>query len=103
MRSCRGTCSGFNGPQVDLNLLRANSLYGGIDQAEAAKQLILENEKRRSWLIFYSHDVVSNPSRFGCTPELLRTAVSFAADRKARMMTVAEVVAELSCTETTAR
>jgi peptidoglycan/xylan/chitin deacetylase (PgdA/CDA1 family) len=96
MRSCRGTCSGFNGPEVDLNLLHANSLYGDVDQAETAKQLILENESRRSWLIFYSHDVASEPSRFGCTPGLLEAVVSFAAERGARMMTVAEVVAELS-------
>ena len=96
MRSCRGTCSGFNGPEVDLNLLRANSLYGDIDQAAAATQLILENENRRTWLIFYSHDVASQPSRFGCTPALLEAVVSFAAERRARIMTVADVVAELS-------
>lgn len=96
MRSCRGTCTGFNGPDVDLNLLRANSLYGDIDQADAAKQLILENENRRTWLIFYSHDVVRKPSRFGCTPALLEAVVSFASDRGARMMTVADVVGELS-------
>jgi peptidoglycan/xylan/chitin deacetylase (PgdA/CDA1 family) len=95
MRSCRGTCGGFNGPQVDLNLLRANSLYGDIDQAGAAKQLIVENKNRKSWLIFYSHDVVDKPSRFGCTPALLEEVVSFAADSGAKMMTVADVVAEL--------
>jgi peptidoglycan/xylan/chitin deacetylase (PgdA/CDA1 family) len=96
MRSCRGTCNGFNGPEVDLNLLYANSLYGDVDQAEAARQLILENENRRSWLIFYSHDVASEPSRFGCTPALLEAVVSFTTERRARMMTVADVVAELS-------
>jgi len=95
MRSCRGTCSGFNGPEVDLNLLRANSLYGDIDQADSAKELILENENRKTWLIFYSHDVVNKPSRFGCTPALLEAVISFAAERAARLMTVADVVAEL--------
>jgi hypothetical protein len=39
--------------------------------------------------------VVSKPSCFGCTPALLEAVVSFAAKRGARMMTVAEVVAEL--------
>jgi len=95
--SSRGTCGGFNGPDVDLNLLRANKLCGGIDQAEAAKRLILENERRRSWLIFYSHDVSSNPSRFGCTPALLEAVVSFSAGRHVRMTTVAEVVAGMLC------
>jgi len=95
MKSCRGTFGGFNGPYVDLNLLRANRLYGDIDRADAAKQLICENEQRRSWLIFYTHDVASNPSPFGCTPALLEEVVSFAASRGARMSTVADVVSEI--------
>ncbi len=95
MASCRGTCGGFNGPDVDLNLLRANRLYGDIDQFEVAKHLILENKKRRSWLIFYSHDVASNPSSFGCTPTLLEEVVSLAANHGARLATVADVVANL--------
>ena len=95
MRSCRGICGGFNGPDVDLNLLRANSLFGGADQIGAIKKLIMENERRKSWLILYSHDVSTQPSRFGCTPELLEAAVSFAAQRGARILTVEQVVAEL--------
>jgi peptidoglycan/xylan/chitin deacetylase (PgdA/CDA1 family) len=95
MRSCRGTCAGFNGPQVDLNLLRANRLYGDIDQIDPARRLILENESRRSWLIFYSHDVRNEPSPFGCTPALLKAVVSFAAERGAKVMTVADVLREI--------
>jgi peptidoglycan/xylan/chitin deacetylase (PgdA/CDA1 family) len=95
LTSCRGTIGGLNGPNVDLNLLRANSLYGDLDREEAAKQLILENERRRSWLIFYTHDVAAGPSRFGCFPQLLREVCSFAATRGARFMTVAEVMKEL--------
>ncbi len=95
MGSCRGTCGGLNGPDVDLNLLRANRLYGGIQQFEAAKQLIVENQRRKSWLIFYSHDVSSSPSRFGCTPELLEAVVSFAADSGIKMTPVADVVREI--------
>ncbi|MGO8795980.1 MAG: polysaccharide deacetylase family protein [Candidatus Sulfotelmatobacter sp.] len=93
--SCRGIWPGWNGPGVDLNLLRANSLYGDYSRCAEVEQLILENERRRSWLIFYTHDVQPTPSRFGCTPELLEAAVSFASDRGARILTVAEVVAEL--------
>ncbi len=92
MASCRGTTGGLNGPEVDLNLLRANNLYGDIDQFERVQKLILQNEKQRSWLIFYTHDVRQSPSRFGCTPALFEAAVSFAASRGSRMMTVAEVL-----------
>ncbi len=94
--SSRGTCGGLNGPQVDLNLLRANRLYGGVEQFEPAKRLILENEKRNSWLIFYTHDVSEDPSPFGCTPALLERTASFAAERGHRSVPIASVVTELS-------
>jgi peptidoglycan/xylan/chitin deacetylase (PgdA/CDA1 family) len=94
LRSCRSIWGGLNGPEIDLSLLRANSLYG--DNAEAAKQLILQNGKRKSWLIFYTHDVRPNPSRFGCTPSLLESVVSFASHSGARILTVAEVLAEIT-------
>jgi peptidoglycan/xylan/chitin deacetylase (PgdA/CDA1 family) len=95
LTSCRGTTGGFNGPDADLNLLRANSLYGDLDRGEAAKRLILKNERLGGWLIFYSHDVAATPSRFGCTPQLLKQVCSFAASRGARFMTVAGVMREL--------
>jgi peptidoglycan/xylan/chitin deacetylase (PgdA/CDA1 family) len=93
--SCRGTFSGLNGPDLDLNLLRANSLYGDVDQLDVVKRLIVENEKKNFWLIFYSHDVASKPSRFGCTPELLEATCSLAAAHHARFMTVAQVMEQL--------
>jgi len=93
--SCRSIWQGLNGPEVDLNLLLANSLYGDRARCPQVQELILDNERRRSWLIFYSHDVHHTPSRFGCTPALLEFAVSFASHRNARILTVAEAVAEL--------
>jgi peptidoglycan/xylan/chitin deacetylase (PgdA/CDA1 family) len=93
--SSRGIWGGLNGPNVDLNLLRAISLYGDCDKYAQVQQLILDNERGKQWLIFYSHDVRENPSRYGCTPALLAFAVSVALQRNSRILTVAEVVAEL--------
>jgi len=93
--SCRGTFGGLNGPDIDLNLLRANRLYGDLDCVDAAKRLILENAEKRHWLIFYSHDVANRPSPFGCTPRLLERVCSFAATHGARFMTVAQVMEDL--------
>jgi len=95
MSSSRSIFPGFNGPDVDLNLLRANSLYGDVDQFEKAKQLILENEERKSWLIFYSHDVRTKPSPYGCTPSLLESTAAFAIQRGCRILTVRGVLEEL--------
>jgi peptidoglycan/xylan/chitin deacetylase (PgdA/CDA1 family) len=95
LNSARGIVPGLNGPQIDLNLLRANSLYGDLDQAERAKVLIAENSRRNTWLIFYTHDVRPNRSRYGCTPELLESVVACAAQSGARVLTIAEALAEL--------
>jgi peptidoglycan/xylan/chitin deacetylase (PgdA/CDA1 family) len=92
MRSCRGTYAGVNTGWIDLNLLRANCLYGGISQFVKAKELIVANRKAKSWLIFYTHDVRGNPSRFGCTPELLKTALSCALDHGSEILTVEQVM-----------
>jgi peptidoglycan/xylan/chitin deacetylase (PgdA/CDA1 family) len=94
--SARGIRPGINGPVIDLNLLLANSLYGDLSHQAAARELILENERRRGWLIFYTHDVQAAPSPYGCTPELLDAVVKFAAQRQARILTVGEVVSELA-------
>jgi len=97
MMSCRGIYGGLNGPVVDLNLLKANSLYGTIDRLKTVERLILENEKRKGWLIFYTHDVRPNPSRYGCTPELLESAGK-AIKRSAKILPVAEVLTQLGTT-----
>ena len=99
VKSCRTTWHGLNGPGVNLSFLRANSLYGDDDKAHQAQKLIVENEVRQSWLIFYTHDVRPDHSQFGCSPSLFESVVSFAARREARIMTVAKVIAELhGCT-----
>ena len=92
--SCRSTFPGLNGPQVDLNLLRGNALYGDVDRLGQAKQLILKTEEHRGWLIFYTHDVRPNPSPFGCTPGLFESVVKFALQRGCRILTVREALLE---------
>lgn len=94
--SSRGIWEGINGPLVDLNLMRANSLYAGMEQRQRVRDLILENERQEGWLIFYTHDVQRPPSPYGCTPELLQFAVSAAKNSGARILTVAEVMSELA-------
>jgi peptidoglycan/xylan/chitin deacetylase (PgdA/CDA1 family) len=100
LASCRSIYGGVNGALVDLNLLLANSLYGDTERVAAAERLILENQdRRRGWLIFYTHDVRTAPSSFGCTPRLLESAVSYSMQRGSRILTVAEVLAALQSKE----
>jgi hypothetical protein len=50
------------------------------------------NERKNSWLIFYTHDVRPQPSRYGCTPELFQAVVALALDRGARLLPVSKVL-----------
>ncbi len=92
MESCRGTQPGWNGPEVDLNLLRANALYGGVERGQVACDLLQENAQRRGWLIFYTHDVCDIPSPYGCTPALLERVARCAAQSGHQSMPVGQVV-----------
>jgi peptidoglycan/xylan/chitin deacetylase (PgdA/CDA1 family) len=92
MRSCRGIFPGLDGPLVDLNLLHANSLYGGAERFAAAESLIKQNARQKSWLIFYTHDVQEKPSPYGCTPSLFEAAVRSAVDSGAEILTVTKAL-----------
>jgi peptidoglycan/xylan/chitin deacetylase (PgdA/CDA1 family) len=89
MQSCRGIFPGLDGPIVDLNLLHANSLYGGDERFTAAESLIFQNARQKSWLIFYTHDVQENPSPYGCTPRVFERLVHCAIESGAEILTVA--------------
>ena len=92
MKTCRGIYGGLNGGTPDLNLLYANSLYGDVDQAAQYESLVSVNQRRKAWLIFYTHDVRDNPSPFGCTPALLEKVVALALARGFHVAPVQEVV-----------
>lgn len=87
-RSARGTQEGFNGPRVDLGLLRAFRLYDHLRDAPAVDRLVADAAVRGAWLIFYTHDVASSPSEHGCTPDLLDAALVSAARHAIPVLTV---------------
>jgi len=98
LATVRSIFPGINGPEVDLNLLRANRLYGNLDQSRPIQRLLQQNVEQRGWLIFYTHDVRPDPSEYGCTPELFEFAVSAAAKSGSRILTIGQVLAELEDT-----
>jgi peptidoglycan/xylan/chitin deacetylase (PgdA/CDA1 family) len=93
--SARSIIPGINIQEIDLNLLRANKLYGDIDQAGRLNGLIDENVRRRGWLIFYTHDVRPQPSAYGCTPALFESVVSAAARSENQILTVGQALSSL--------
>jgi len=96
LASVRSIFPGINGPEVDLNLLLANRIYGDLDGVQPLLDLIAENVRQRGWLIFYTHDVRPNPSEYGCTVALFDKVVSESVSRGSRIRTIEQVLNEIS-------
>jgi peptidoglycan/xylan/chitin deacetylase (PgdA/CDA1 family) len=88
--SCRSGHAGINTEIADLGGLNAWPLQNAsLDRAKIA-ELITQTVQSRGWLIFYSHDVADQPSRFGVSPDLLEWAVLAAKQAGCVLTTIAE-------------
>jgi peptidoglycan/xylan/chitin deacetylase (PgdA/CDA1 family) len=74
---CRGGGQTFNVGEADLNYLSAYFLEQSRDDIEAIKLIIDKNAEAGGWLIFATHDVCENPTRWGCTPALFEEVVRY--------------------------
>ncbi|MCB1498895.1 MAG: polysaccharide deacetylase family protein [Bauldia sp.] len=94
--SCRGTGEGLNVNRADLGLLKA--VAPGEHQSGRGKvvEAIADAVERKGWLIFYTHDVIETPTRWGCSPQLLDEAVGHAVHSGAAVLTIREALAVIS-------
>jgi hypothetical protein len=63
--------------------------YGGLDEIKA---LIDRNRDERGWIIFSTHDVAAQPSRYGCTSDLFRAVVDYSLQSGAEVLSVAQAL-----------
>lgn len=93
---CRGGGQATNEGSADLNLLKACFVdrRTGVD-IEFIRTLVDYNAARRGWLILATHDVATDPSPFGCTPEFLEAIVQYASRSGALLLPVGEACARL--------
>jgi peptidoglycan/xylan/chitin deacetylase (PgdA/CDA1 family) len=91
-RSSRGILPGVNSGTVDLHYLRATPLVEQHIDADGIDRAFDEAVDKNGWLIFYSHDVETTPSPFGCSPSLLRHALEAASRRKIPVLSVADAL-----------
>lgn len=89
--SCRSVQKGINCESVDLAFLRANPVISR-SPFEQLKEVIVEGVRRKAWVVLYTHDVTSNPSPYGCTPEYFQKILCFVMDSGAEVLTVAEAM-----------
>ena len=89
--SCRTTIGGINTLEVDLAYVHANALYSRLG-TEGVRAYIAQNSLQNGWLVFYTHDVVSEPTIYGCTPKYFREVLSMVLDSGADILSMAEAV-----------
>jgi peptidoglycan/xylan/chitin deacetylase (PgdA/CDA1 family) len=91
-RSSRGIRPGVNHGVTDLHVLRATPLISVEIDHDGIDRVFERAVATGGWLIFYSHDVSASPSRYGCTPDLLRHALGAAVLRRMPIVSVAEAL-----------
>jgi peptidoglycan/xylan/chitin deacetylase (PgdA/CDA1 family) len=88
-RSSRGIFPGINSGVVDLQFLHAVPLINRDIDRDRIDRMFDEAVERNGWLIFYGHDVATEPSPYGCSPSLLRHALDAAMRRNVQVLSVA--------------
>jgi len=88
----RGINPGLNVGKLDLSCLKANALYEHKISEQSIALLIDEAVRRKSWLIFYTHDVQTLPSPYGVTPDTLEYAVDYALQKNCKISSIAQVM-----------
>jgi peptidoglycan/xylan/chitin deacetylase (PgdA/CDA1 family) len=88
----RGGGQTLNAGTVDLNYLKAFFIEQSRDNFEAIKQTIDDNVRARGWLIFATHDVCDQPTRFGCLPSLFEEVVRYSINSGATVLPVSRAL-----------
>jgi hypothetical protein len=60
--------------------------------AQGARLDVIKVALPNSWLIFYTHDVSEEPSKFGCTPGLFEYAVMTAVSVGVQILPVSDAI-----------
>jgi peptidoglycan/xylan/chitin deacetylase (PgdA/CDA1 family) len=76
--SCRSVDHGINYRTADLGSLKSWALENSSIDRKKIATLIADTVRTNGWLIFFSHDVGEQPSRYGIVPDLLEWAVKTA-------------------------
>lgn len=86
---CRTGGQRSNYGTVDLNYVQSFFLEQSRDDPTAVWELIERNSESRGWLVFSTHDVIEQPTRYGCTPKFFREVVRRSIAAGATLLTMA--------------
>jgi peptidoglycan/xylan/chitin deacetylase (PgdA/CDA1 family) len=89
---CRAGGQTNNVGTVDLNYVRSFFLEQSTEDPSAIWNLIDRNRVEKGWLVFSTHDVSEQPTKYGCTPEFFDEVVKRAVDSKALVLPVIQAL-----------
>jgi peptidoglycan/xylan/chitin deacetylase (PgdA/CDA1 family) len=84
----RGGGQTFNRGQTDMARLNAFFLEQSRDDFGAIRRVVDVNLRAKGWLIFATHDVTEEPTRFGCEPQFFADVVQYVASSGSRVLPV---------------
>lgn len=93
--AARGTRPGLNYRFIDLAELRANKIESSNYSLENCQKLIDTAKRESAWLIFYSHDVRTGHSPWGCTEEQFAGVLNAVVKSEIEIMTVRAAVGRM--------
>ncbi len=85
---CRAGGQTLNTGTADLNQLSAYFLERARGGIAEIRDLIDRNREERGWIVFATHDVSTQPSPYGCTPQFFRDVVQYAVESGAEVLPV---------------
>jgi peptidoglycan/xylan/chitin deacetylase (PgdA/CDA1 family) len=87
---CRSVDHGINSGVANLGALKSWPLENATLDRSRITALIADTIRTNGWLIFFSHDVVERPSRYGVDPGLLEWTVKAAKQSGAIVVPIAD-------------
>jgi peptidoglycan/xylan/chitin deacetylase (PgdA/CDA1 family) len=95
-KAARTVKSGINRGVIDLAGLFAVPLYESTS-LNFIESCIDEVNLKGGWLIFYTHDVCSNPSLYGVTEDKFERVISHVFSKGVKVLSVGEVIDGFNC------
>lgn len=93
--SCRGGGNKINRGRINRDFLYGVEIGGELTTFGAVSAYINDIAQNPGWLIFFTHDIDDNPSRYGCTRTLFEKLVAFAVEKSCCIMPVKDVMSLL--------
>lgn len=97
--TCRGINQGINSGMIDANNLKAIKLYEQVYSLDKIYAILEELAKNGGWLIFYTHDVQPDYSKFGCSVEYLEKVINKCVELGVMIKPVNEVALDMGITK----